>query len=99
MNTREDYEKALAVIGDVIRSWDPYSLIEGGAPRNEFDSEVAQLVTYVPKLRSSKDAAEAVSTVFSNAFDPEKFSVVQCAPVGQRLFQRLSKEGLVQGAE
>lgn len=35
------YMRALEVVGSVIHDWDPYGLIAGGAPADEFDSEIA----------------------------------------------------------
>lgn len=86
MKSRSDYEAALLVVGPVVRSWDPYSLIGSGAPANEFDAEIAQLVTYIPRITSPAAAAAAVSAVFSAAFEPEIFSSSQCAVFGQELF-------------
>ena len=31
----------------VIAEWDPYALLAGGAPRDEFDAEIASVATQV----------------------------------------------------
>lgn len=95
MKSRDDYDAALHVVGAVVRSWDPYGLISAGAPSNEFDSEIAQLVTLIPGISSAATAAAALSSVFSAAFEPELFSPAQCRVPGQELFAKLAAAGLV----
>jgi hypothetical protein len=95
MRSRDDYDAALHIVGEVVRSWDPYSLISSGAPTNEFDSEIAQVVTLVPDISSPSAAAAALSSVFSAAFEPELFSPTQCSAPGQELFAKLAAAGLV----
>ena len=64
MHNRADYEKALVIVGSVVRAWDPYCLLEGGAPSDEFDAEIAQLVTHILRISTPANAAQAISTVF-----------------------------------
>jgi len=98
MKTRQDYERTLASIGEVIRSWDPYALVREGAPQDEFDAEIAKLATHVPTIRTAEDAGRAVSSVFSSAFGPEDFDVDSCRDVGRLLFERLERDGLLAAA-
>ncbi len=95
MKTRHDYERALASIGEVIRSWDPYALLREGAPQDEFDAQIAKLAVHVPRIRTAEDAARAVSCVFSSAFGPDDFDVDSCREVGKLLFERLERDGLL----
>ena len=95
MKTRADYETAIEVVGSVINAWDPYSLLASGAPRDEFDAEIARLVTRVPHIRSPDDAVREISSVFSAAFEREYFTVPDCAEVGTRLFARLEEARLL----
>jgi len=97
MKDRRDYKDALHVVGDVVRAWDPYALLAEGAPEDEFDAEIAQLVTHVPRMHSAADAAQAISAVFSKAFEPQLFSPAACATPGADLFDRLVDAGLVAG--
>jgi hypothetical protein len=94
MKSRDDYDVALDIVGAVVRSWDPYSLITSGAPSSEFDSEIAQVVTLVSGISSPSAAAAALSSVFSAAFEPELFSAAQCSIPGQELFAKLAAAGL-----
>lgn len=95
MNTREDYRNAFQIVRSVIAEWDPFSLILGGAPTDEFDGEVTTLLTCIRGIHNSHDAAAAVSSVFSASFEPEAFPLEACSEVGAKLFARLSEAGLV----
>jgi hypothetical protein len=97
MRTRSDYDRAFAVVRDVIHDWDPYGLVGGGARADEWDSEVASLVTEIPRMNSQNDAAHAVSRVVSSAFQSEGFSPADCAQVGKRLYSSLADAGLLGG--
>ncbi len=89
------YKRALEVVGSVVREWDPYALIAGGAPPDEFDSEIAAVVTQIPRIKTEKEAALALSRVFSSAFEAERFTPKECTEAGKKLFAALSANGFV----
>ena len=89
------YKRTLEVVGSVVRDWDPYSLLVSGSPRDEFDSEVARLVAQIPRIKTEKEAALALSRVFSSAFEPGPFTPEKCAEAGKKLFAALSAYGFV----
>jgi hypothetical protein len=96
MHSRADNERAFAVVRTVIHAWDPYGLINAGAPADEWDDEIARIVAKVPYITSESDATNVISSVFTAAFQPEGFSVKDCAPVGERLYQSLINAGFRQ---
>jgi hypothetical protein len=89
------YKRALEVVGSVVREWDPYTLIGGGARADEFDSEIAAVVTQIPRIKTEKEAALALSRVFSSAFEAERFRPEECKEAGKKLFAALSANGFV----
>jgi hypothetical protein len=95
MKTKADYELALQVVGEVVREWDPYSLLAGGCPGDEFDSEIASMVSQIPRIKSDQDATLALSRVFSTAFEAERFTRDKCHEAGSKLFAALLTNGLV----
>ena len=97
MKTTAEYKLALQVVGTVIREWDPYSLLKAGCPNDEFDAEIASVVSQVPRIKSAQDAAQALSRVFSSAFEPEDFKPQDCRDAGTKLFEALSTHGLLPG--
>ncbi|HEY1377079.1 MAG TPA: hypothetical protein VGF55_09815 [Gemmataceae bacterium] len=96
MKTRRDYDRAIQAVREVIHRWDPYGLLAGGSPLDEFDAEIAALVAQVPRIRSRADAAHALSRVFSSAFEPERFRPEDCIAAGTELFEALSAAGLLE---
>ena len=92
---KADFELVLQVVGTVVRDWDPYSLLATGAPTDEFDSEIASVATCIPRIRSEKDAALALSSVFSSAFEADQFTPEACEAAGRKLFAALSAHRLV----
>jgi hypothetical protein len=95
MRTRDDYDRAIRVVREVIHRWDPYSLLAGGCPLDEFDGEIAAVVAQIPRIRSPADAAHALSRVFSSAFEPGLFRPEHCEKEGADLYKALSSEGLL----
>jgi hypothetical protein len=89
------YEELSTLVAAVIVEWDPYALLAGGAPRDEFDLEVSSVVTQVPRIKSATDAAHVISRVFSSSFEQGPFTPEACAKVGQRLFAELQARGFV----
>ena len=86
MHIKRDYKQVFDIVQRVILAWDPYALVSHGAPPNEFDQEVAQIVARVPKCRTESDVSRAVSEIFSQSFSPDDFSLDKCHDIGVSLF-------------
>ncbi|MCW8131346.1 MAG: DUF1871 family protein [Planctomycetota bacterium] len=95
MKTKEDYKRALTLIGDAVRAWDPERLIAGGAPRNEYEAEAAKVATLVPRMRSPKDAAIALSKIFTASFNNKSYTPDYCANAGGKVYEVLKANGLL----
>jgi hypothetical protein len=98
LSNRDDYDRAFAVVRKVIAEWDPYGLIGGGAPLDEWDSAVAKIVAQIPRIGSAKDAAHAVSRTFSRELEGVGFSPEECATVGSQLFEALANASILQSS-
>jgi hypothetical protein len=98
MKTLADYERAIAIVRNVIHRWDPYELLSAcRCPKDEFDHEIAKLVTRIPRIRSESDTVLAISQVFSASFNPSDFQIADCEKVGSELYSALMAEGLLEG--
>jgi hypothetical protein len=95
MRTRADYDRAWALVREVIHAWDPYDLIGQGAPDDEWDAQIASIVAQVPHMRSPDDATQAIHRVFRLWLSPEAPTLLECSPPGRRLFQALVDADLV----
>jgi hypothetical protein len=89
-------QEAIAVATAVINEWDPYDLIAGGAPKDEFEGEVSRLVAKARDAHTPEALARLVSEVFSSSFELERFSVETCLPVASRLFEELQTHGFLE---
>ena len=90
---KQQYREMSTIVARVIAEWDPYALLAEGAPRNEFDAEIASVVAQIPRIASATDATNVVSRVFSSSFEPDAFTPEVCAKVGKRLFAELESHG------
>ncbi len=95
MRSKAEYKAAFKIVRRVITNWDPYALIAGGAPANEFDHEAALITARVPNILSAESAATQLSQVFSAQFEPHLFGVEACMAIGTELFEELLSAGIV----
>jgi hypothetical protein len=95
---RREYQKAIEIIGGVIRTWDPYCLIGEGAPIDEFDAEIAKIAVRIPEFRAAGDVAKAISEIFSRSFAPDTFSVGDCTGPAEEIFTGLGRAKLLPAA-
>ena len=93
---KRKYEKAFGAVQEVIHEWDPYALLAGGAPYDEFNSEIKAVVAQLDRIQSSNDAAHVISRVFSSSFEPELFQTKNCQSVGERLYEVLAGRGILE---
>ena len=91
-----DRSDVLEVVTRVVHSWDPYGLLAGGCPADEFDSEIRAVCRQTSRIRSAIDAAHVLSRVFRSSFnDNERFSPEACKQSGEALYAALRATGAV----
>ena len=95
MNTGKHHKRAQRVVKEIIDAWDPYALLRGGAPDDEFDSEINEIVRQLPHIRSEDDAIHVISMVMSSAFEAKDFTPDKCNAIGKEAFTRCKEEGLI----
>jgi hypothetical protein len=81
---RETQNQELSII---INNWDPYGLIAGGAPKDEFESEVAQILDQLDGKKSLAAVTNIISKVFSKNFEPKWFTKDKCEEVANEVYQ------------
>ena len=92
---RAKYSKMWDLAASVIRTWDPWQLLAGGAPIDEYDKEISSLVAQIPRIHSAADASHAVLQIFSSSLEVESLPRDACSEVGKKFFAALSEQGLV----
>jgi hypothetical protein len=99
MMTREvkkrEREQIFDAVRSVINQWNPYDLLAGGAPDDEFGSEISAVVRQLDRIHSPCDASHVISRVFSSSFEPELFQIQNCQSVGERLYEVLTERGFI----
>jgi len=96
MNSRRQYDAARCIVRRVIAAWDPYDLLSGGAPPDEFDHEVSLVTARIPRIDSPESAAAHLSNVFTQQFGPESFGIDACREVGRDLYEQLHEADLLE---
>jgi hypothetical protein len=92
---RAKYQQMWDVTAGIIRDWDPYGLLGGGAPGDEFDREVASLVAQIPRMHTAVDATQAIARVFAPSFEAHSNTEETCSEVGKQLHAALAEQGLL----
>jgi len=92
---RQKYQQMWDLTAVLIRKWDPYGLIGGGAPPDEFDQEITLLVAQIPRIKSANDATLAVSSIFGSKLESASFSADSCRAIGDAFFTALLEKDLI----
>jgi valyl-tRNA synthetase len=73
------------IVKKVIDEWDVYSLLSGGAPKNEFDVESKDISNKISIESSVQDIANIISRFFTDAFENEHFTVENCFEAASKI--------------
>ena len=92
---KHDYQETVHIVMQSLNEWDPYELIEAGAPENEFTEEATRIAAKIKKIETPTDLAHAISDVFSRSFDSDVFSVEECLPVASKILSDLKVRRLL----
>ena len=74
-----------------IDKWNPYCLLPD-APRDEFDGESEDVARLIRFDSTVEMIAKAVSKVFSDAFEPQCFTIEKCMDVAEQIRIALDEE-------
>ena len=99
MRTSGDYREAIEIVRAEISAWDPYALLAGGAPADEFDAEVSKIVAGLARTRSADELASLIANVFRASFDDSSFDVASCSDVASRIMRALDERSIVARGE
>ena len=85
-----DLNPVYAAVKRCVDEWDPYGLLEIGAPEDEFDTESRMVADRISPGMTAEEIAEAVNSVFSNQFFPEDFGLEKCRSVAVKIHEELN---------
>jgi hypothetical protein len=92
---RHDYEVLVHIVKQALNEWDPFDLIHGGAPDNEFTAEATQIAARIKKHETPTALAKVISDIFSKNFESNLFPVETCLPIASRIFKDLEARSLL----
>lgn len=76
------------VVKKHINRWDPISLLAGGAPSDEYDSEIKHVVDAVLNSNDQIAVAEAIKNIFDRMFDTN-LQFDDCLHVAKNIWEEL----------
>lgn len=65
---KEEISICLRIVRQSIHRIDPYCLLEGGSPINEYDSEINSITSKLSRCESGRDVAHVISRVLNHSF-------------------------------
>lgn len=93
---KHDYREIVHIVKQALNEWDPYDLIAGGAPENEFTEETTQIAAKIKKTETPAELALVISDLFTRNFESALFSVEECLPVAYRILSDIEARRLLQ---
>jgi hypothetical protein len=89
------HQEIVHIVLHALNEWDPYELIDAGAPENEFTEEATRIAAKIKKTETPTELAHVISDVFSRSFGSDVFSIEECLPVASRILLDLEVRRLL----
>lgn len=68
MDNISSYEMTYEKVKSVINKFDPIGLISGGAPEDEYDSQIKKIVSLIQKNAETDNLTEEIYNIFTQSF-------------------------------
>ncbi|MGZ3687308.1 MAG: hypothetical protein ACXVBW_03350 [Bdellovibrionota bacterium] len=92
---KKKYSELADIVREVINKSDPYSLLAGGSPPDEFDSEISKIVPEAIKPSTNREFAAHIAKVFGDSFGHKDFTVENCLGMADEIRSKLKRKGLL----
>lgn len=92
---KHEYREIVDIVMKALNEWDPYEVIEAGAPENEFTEEAERIVAKFKRAKTPTELAHVISNVFSRSFGSDVFSTEECLPVASKILGDLRARHLL----
>ena len=76
MNEKQTAKATTRVVRESMHRMDPYSLLSGGSPADEYDSEILSITSKIQRCRSGEDVAGAIAAVLNKSLSESLSSEV-----------------------
>ena len=84
----QDWTRVREVVTEEINRWDPLGLMDAGAPSDEFEPEIKELVLALRRIKCEEELALKMIVVFEEMFSLP-FYYTYCLNVTKRIWERL----------
>lgn len=74
-------------IKQIVIENDPVGLIDGGAPHDEYDDQIFQLIKLIGKVEVLEELASNVYKIFDKEFE-EMVKIDQCRRIAELILQK-----------
>jgi hypothetical protein len=95
MRTRQEYDQAISILRTAVARWDPFGLLGGGAPADEWDAEIALLLPKIQKANTAVEIARQLAAVLGERLGDTLLSSEECNTVAVEIYLRLKTDGLL----
>ncbi|MCA1063733.1 DUF1871 family protein [Rossellomorea sp. AcN35-11] len=86
---KEKYNETFNIVKKIINDWDPVGLLPS-APEDEYEIEIARIVSLLYKADSVITLADGIGQIFTKAFD-WSFTEEEYLPVAQKIWAETKK--------
>ena len=83
---KEKYLRQKILVRAVINEWDPMMLLALGAPEDEYDMEIADILAAIQKTRKVEVLASNIATILNESFD-NRFCSNECLHIASKLLE------------
>jgi hypothetical protein len=98
MKTRKEYDDAFRVVRAAVASWNPLGTLDGGAPEDEWDLEIARLLPRIQRAITSADVAREIAVAFGESIGGVPIAPKEINDVATAIFLRLKTADLLQSS-
>lgn len=87
---KEKYNVTFNIVKKIVDEWDPIGLLPF-APEDEYEMEIAGIVTLLNKVDSDEILSDGIGRIFKKSFG-ESLSKEECFSVAKKILQEIKHE-------
>ena len=85
-----EYKRQFSIIKQIVNDVDPIGLISGGAPEDEYESEIVSVISLINDKRDTNKVDQIIS-IFNESFGQEVGDSKQYELMANKILQALSE--------
>lgn len=89
---KNNFKTTIKIITKIVNEWDPYCLLESGAPIDEFSSEINSIACQIKPNQTIDELSKIVLNVFGSAFGYEDFKIDECKKIAEKIINVINAQ-------